>query len=288
MGYEEQIKWIKRNWNSLGPQDCDHLRTVVPFYITDNTGREWLARTVCSFPWCGACEYTKNYRLTKKIGEHVAYWNTQQNLQWQFVTMSTINNNLLTSSFNLEAKAWSRFRVAHNDAMIAGRSHPWDQVATWVGWREVTYSNEKGFNVHRHCLVAIPKGKSWSWIAMHERWDKACGLKGHFDSSVIKGDMNLGYILKYISKKKYWGGLSKLEAYRYCLGLFRRPRIIRSLGSKPPGHPPSSELEPPSRPSGRKPIQTVEQAPIRPELEGQQIRLDRWINSESAKMRRIS
>ncbi len=228
-----EIEKAKKNPFTLGSAPCAEELRFFPVSLQD--GRIVDIQIVCGLPYCSNCEAMKNIRLAAQIAKHVEYHNGRSPLGWQLVTMSVTNDELVRSCFIREARAWKRFREQVSAAKRRNTTHPWRDVSTWVGWRELTYSDQKGFNLHRHKLVGIPKGSRFDWKEMHQKWDRAAEGGSHFNSKPIRGNMKLGYVSKYTTKDSlYWGGLSKLIAFRFAEGLLNKNRLIRARGSKPP------------------------------------------------------
>ncbi len=186
---------------------------------------------LCSQPACGRCEPKRELKLVRAFRAHLKYHGGDN---WHFVTMSTVNSMTLGGAFNLDAVAWRRFRDAITDSRRRGLKHVWNNVETWIGFREVTYSVTTGFNLHRHIFV-LTKTQFWNWRELHERWDVACGRPSQLDvQPLLDQEMALKYVLKYAVKGKYWGGLTQLQAERFGAGLKGKNRLIRASKSAPP------------------------------------------------------
>ncbi len=197
---------------------------------------------VCSRPWCGRCEPVRNFKLVRQIQQHIEWYEEMATRgapkpHWRFITMSTKNSSTLEGAFALEKWAWQRFRSAASMRAKRGKAHPWSEVLTWVGFREVTLG-DAGFNLHRHLLVGTARSY-WDWKQMHAMWDMACGDGGgQFHQSEATVKVAAAYAAKYAAKGGvFWGGLSQLEAYRFRGGLKGKNRLVRAVGSKPPKEP---------------------------------------------------
>ncbi len=220
--------------------DCEAGRVHVLDYLQPKEGPLWV-RQVCGAPWCSRCEPIRAWRISKKIVDHLNYYSS---MHWTFVTMSTRNEPTLKGAFESETAAWQRFRMGvanarrptkKNRARSAGAAkHPWFAVETWVGCREVTYTKERGFNLHRHMFVGT--AKPWlDWKGIHREWSAAARSAAHFDAKPITDrDGAVRYLAKYLAKVKYWGGLDRLVAFRRAEALRGRNRLIRQVGSAPP------------------------------------------------------
>ncbi len=186
----------------------------------------------CSMAWCSRCERLRSLRLVREIDRHLSYYG---NLNWHFVTMSGRNSPTLESAFERDRQNWQKFRETVAKHRAKKVSHVWHEVATWVGFREVTYSPVTGFHVHRHFFVGTAK-PWWDWRAMHLAWDAACGEPSQFHEKQMSSMAGaVRYAAKYAaSKAVYWGGLTQLQAYRFGPGLKGKNRLIRAIGSSPP------------------------------------------------------
>jgi len=204
-----------------------------------NVGNEddrWVVGT-CSMVWCSTHEVAKCQKIVTSGRKHIDFHakvaaRAGINLSWQFITMSSVNSASVVDAFDVEKKVWQRFR----NTMAKTENHPWRVIWTWLGFREMTYNEGTGYNLHRHMLVAIPRGKKLVWRDVHNFWNHANGGIGHFHARIIQGKKNLSYALKYSRKGRrlYWGGLHQDIAYENRSDLSNRPRFIRMSGSKPP------------------------------------------------------
>ena len=212
-------------------QDCGFTKAD-HFY---GVGIERWALETCTDPWCSRCEMMKCSKIVQKCRKHVDYYDSLLSLDWQFLTMSCVNDHTMKEAFDREKKVWGRFRTT----MAKTPMHPWQLIETWVGYREVTFHEETGYNLHRHMLVAIPKRSKLGWKAIHSYWQQANKGHGHFHARPLQNNKRVSYALKYARKgqRLYWGGLHRDIAWANSGELRNRPRLIRKHGSNPPAQP---------------------------------------------------
>ncbi len=177
---------------------------------------------------CDWCERLRQLKIVRRLRTHV---DGHKGGNWRFVTMSSANEYNLAAAFEKDAKAWN--------ALAKGKwNGEWNQVVTYVGWREITWTRKKGYNLHRHLLVKTEK-KYWDWAEMHKRWDTANGgQKSNFHESEMRYGMDamINYASKYCvknSKNFYWGGLSLRKVRLVADTLFGKRRFLTMRDTKP-------------------------------------------------------
>ncbi len=200
----------------------------------------WIKQT-CSKVDCYNCEKQRQVKLAQRIRKHV---NAFTKTHWKFVTMSSPNEHRLDLAFEKDAKAWKK--LANAASVATGNANPWAEIVTYVGWREITWSRKKGFNLHRHLLVGTQK-RYWDWRKMHQRWDAANStrqmltpMRCNFDVREIRfgSSAAANYAVKYCKKENqtdnfYWGGLSQKKAKSVEKILFNKQRFVARHGHKP-------------------------------------------------------
>lgn len=191
---------------------------------------------ICSEVDCADCERLRQLKLVRRIRHHVTQF---PGANWKFVTMSSPNEFRLQKAFDVDQLAWSKLAKAAYVARDQGDVNPWNDVITYVGFREVTWSRKMGYNLHRHLLVQT-NDWFWDWKEMHRRWDNANdGIKCNFDQAEMKygTDAMINYASKYCVKKGknfYWGGLSQKKVKAVAETLYRKHRFVSMKGCPKP------------------------------------------------------
>ncbi len=149
--------------------------------------------------------------------------------------MSSPNEHNLAKAFKVDQLAWSKLAKAAFVSKDQGDSNPWNDVSTYVGWREITWTRKKGYNLHRHLLVQTNQSY-WDWKEMHRRWDNANdGIACNFDEAEMKHgtEAMMKYAAKYAVKSgrhHFWGGLSKTKVKAVEKTLYRKHRYVSMRG----------------------------------------------------------
>ncbi len=221
---------MRKYFNQLA--DCGQSESMVHVFDSQVPDRELFVSADCSRPHCGMCEQGR----ARRIGVRISHTLRQRAPEYLWlVTISTRNRRYLEDAFSDLQKAWNRFQVHQRDQSVQkeANAHVWDGIDFYVGVNEITNTG-KGFNLHRHLIVATHDAY-WSWSAMHEEWNRSAQGQSHFNCEPIDDWQSaVRYVSKYLGKSKdnlFWGGLTKEQAYSQREVLRGKNRLLRSRGS---------------------------------------------------------
>ncbi len=197
----------------------------------DADEKEIWVKARCSAPWCSRCEGLRCSAIKRKINQYLDYHNPPH--LW-FVTRSVRNDLSLKRAFD------DLHHVNHNFVTQKDKSatHPWHSNAEfWIGTYEITWTRQKGYNVHQHLIVGSTNDYM-DYTDLKKRWSQAAGYPAHFDVTKIEHGIvgAIRYLSGYLGNglKGSWGGLDLNRAYREHRTLFKRNRIVTKRGTVPP------------------------------------------------------
>lgn len=207
-------------WSGCGLPTKVHL-------VGPDSASIWVNPT-CSLPWCPDCEPSRCNRIRMKIGRWINHWQPENLFM---VTISTKPGWTFNST-------WNKFNGAKRNLR---KSDTWREHVRYMGVNEIKRTSGGQFNLHQHRLIQT----SGPWLPFKEMgaaWKKAAGRNdAHFQVArnpdtgdyLISPEAAKAYLSKYLSKD-FWGGLSRLQAFRFATGLRNRHRTETSHGSHVP------------------------------------------------------
>lgn len=171
------------------------------------------------------CQYHARIETRRRLAKYLPHViKSAKSHRIQFVTLTLLNRPLGQLAEGLEF-AWSSF----NKMRMSDEWTATGQLATI----ETTYSEENGWNLHLHVLVAIPFGRDFSWRRIQERWMAITGAT-IVDFQRVRGkdgDLARGLVetLKYVSKHEEIASLED-DAFEEWYNAFFGHRTLRSSG----------------------------------------------------------
>ena len=191
-------------------------------------------RAKCSLPWCSNCEPIRQYRIAKRM-ERYLIWH--ENAFYRFVTFSVRNERSFSRADQALKATWKKFVNLSAVREERGQSHTFQKIRYYIGWKEVVYSPEAGFNIHVHMFVGTVE-RFWDWKECHRDWNLAAGHEAQWNEQPLASvDDAVRYAMKYAYNKGYYGGLTRDQTIHFSEQLRGWNRLMTKRGTVVPHTP---------------------------------------------------
>ncbi len=184
---EEDFKCFSHGWVHL----IRHMTT--PAKVESAGGSVWVPLRCKEWWLCQYCSEYRQFASRRRIREYLRKYSAKH---YYFITRSIKNRFGLEQAYE---ELMECLRINHNK-LRKSNPDPWKVVKAWASVIEIKLSEETGWNVHQHVVVASDEPQL-DLAKLASVWNRSAGYNAHYNLKRVN-DLNhaVNYITKYMTK----------------------------------------------------------------------------------------